>query len=602
MPFLVFGWFVRGGFRQRLEEQVVSVFLTGQAEWVAERLESRLEQFHRDCSAMKWPAGRALDKIDKRYVFVDHVEFTPGFNESFHLVMLVDAKGNVKEVVQSLGMDGPTEAARARLEPTNVADQDWFKRSVADVGEFEWVGRHLSPFTHSNPGKVSRNPEDYSLGLALSIEGDDGVAGVVYALIRWKPMQDIVDEATSYLAGASRFESAKSFVCDENGVVLAHSNRGDYSADLRPEAFRDDVISMLGSTVVPFVSSDQSEHTAAVALVDSVSRFDWICGVYVSNFELFASSREFGTLLISVTVLVALVLVGWSLFASRRILKPVRELAEATAQVAHGDLSARVETAGRDELADLGRAFNHMAEDLSTNREQLRNAERQAAWAEMARQVAHEIKNPLTPMKMSAQLLLKAQREASPRLPELIERVGRTVIEQTDALTRIASDFSQFAGPPDRTVERLAADDILKLVEHHFHAVVEAGVDLRFEPNADGVEVRVDRQELRRVLLNLVQNALNSAGEEGSVRVESACDGSRYLISVIDDGPGVPEDVRGRLFEPYFTTRSSGTGLGLAICQRILEAHGGAIALAKSEPGCTEFRFELPVVSPDGHG
>ncbi len=306
------------------------------------------------------------------------------------------------------------------------------------------------------------------------------------------------------------------------------------------------------------------------------SALDWSCAVDAPESELFATVRDFDRLLLIVGGIIVVALVLWALLASNAILRPVRWLAAATERVARGDLSARVPVRGRDELAQLGRAFNEMAADLDASQRRLRTAEREAAWAEMARQVAHEIKNPLTPMRVCAQMVQRAQRSSDPRLAELVERLAKTVVAQTEQLARIASDFRQFAGRPELRLEGVAADRLIDDVAEDFAGVLAAGEpQLVLTQAAPGVRIRADRSDLRRVFLNLIQNALAAVGTAGRIEVSSepAPEGGA-LFRVKDDGPGVPADVVGRLFEPYFTTRSSGTGLGLAICRRIVEAHG----------------------------
>lgn len=320
---------------------------------------------------------------------------------------------------------------------------------------------------------------------------------------------------------------------------------------------------------------------------------------------MFEVSRDFERFLLLVVLLIVLFMIGFAVVSSRAIVRPMRRLSDATRRVAHGDLDARVEVHGGDELADLGRAFNTMAEDLARGREQLRDAERQAAWAEMARQVAHEIKNPLTPMRMGAQLLLRAHREEDSRWKDLSERLANNVLQQTDALDRIASDFRQFAGSPARNVTVVAADVLLGGVAELLASMgEEASVALEFEADAAGAHVAVDVLEMRRVFLNLVHNAMQASGEDGVVRVHSTLARSTsgeptVEFRVEDGGVGVPEEMRERLFDPYFTTRTSGSGLGLAICRRIMEAHGGDIELESSAPPLTVFLLVLPVVSPD---
>jgi signal transduction histidine kinase len=589
VPFVAFGWFVRGEMQQRLERQVVTVFLSGQAELVAERLDSLWQQYRRDCDFMQSVARLALDASVPATVFEPQVDFRPDFHENFQMALLADATGRVAALVQSFALDAPTASARDPLIPQTVADQPWFQDVVGAGQGFRRVDRHLSPFLHRDTNKQVRNPGDYSLGLAFPVPGDRGPRGAVFALVNWQSFQDAVDRAAQSLVERAGFASARAFLCDETGHVLAHTDRALYNRPLTPASLREGVLSSRGGTVTAF---DDERGEARLAGSAAVRDFSWWCGLEAPERELFAASRDFGRLLLLVTALAVAILVAWSLFASRAILRPVRELVTATERIAGGDLGARVPTRGQDELAELGRAFNNMARQIHDAREQLVHAERQAAWAEMARQVAHEIKNPLTPMRMSAQMLLRARRDNAERLDEIVERLARTVLEQTDALARIASDFRHFAGRPEHRLEVIDADSLVEDTGRDFAAAVDAG-SLRLLPGAPGARLRVDRQELLRVLMNLVQNALSACGPGGRVELSSRASGQAVVYTVRDDGPGIAPDVRARLFEPYFTTRSAGTGLGLAISKRLVEAHGGRIALVSGAPGRTEFEVEL---------
>jgi nitrogen fixation/metabolism regulation signal transduction histidine kinase len=302
--------------------------------------------------------------------------------------------------------------------------------------------------------------------------------------------------------------------------------------------------------------------------------------------------------LLAAIAVTLLVLAVWSMLASRAIVQPVRELVGATGRVAAGDLEVRVPASGGAELGELAASFNRMAEDLAQGRARLALAEREKAWAEMARQVAHEIKNPLTPMRMAAQLLLRARREGDARADAIAERLARTVEEQTQELDRIASDFRQFAGAPSRTVESVELDSLVGEVRTAAVALFEAGqLQLSVELHAPGARVQVDRRELQRVFVNLLQNAAQAAGGKVAVRMDTSVVGGRARIVVRDDGPGIPQEVQARLFEPYFTTKTSGTGLGLAICRRIVEQCGGAIRLESTGASGSAFCIELPLSS-----
>ena len=180
----------------------------------------------------------------------------------------------------------------------------------------------------------------------------------------------------------------------------------------------------------------------------------------------------------------------------------------------------------------------------------------------------------------------------------MADRLAHNVLQQTDALDRIAADFRQFAGSPARQISELQADDLLLGIKDLVGSMSEATeIEMVFEPDAANVAVAVDVQEMRRVFLNLIHNAIQACGDRGRVLVSSYRSGDQVEYRIEDNGSGVPEDMRARLFEPYFTTKTAGTGLGLAICRKIVEAHQGEILLENSAPSRTVFLLILPVQS-----
>ena len=321
----------------------------------------------------------------------------------------------------------------------------------------------------------------------------------------------------------------------------------------------------------------------------------FVIGVAVPEHELFAASDAFEQVLLVAILVSILVLVSWSLAASRAITAPVKQLVSATRKIAGGDLAVSVPSRGGPELGELAAAFNLMAHELAVGRDRLAHAEREQAWAEMARQVAHEVKNPLQPMRITAQLLQRARAEDDPRAEQVAERLARTVLEQTDALDRIANDFRSFAGVAAEQRSVVCADAWLEeLREQTARLFAERPLTLTFRPGAEGAELSIDQKALARVFVNLVQNAIEAAAGPVQVALTSRLAGDAVEVQVVDDGPGVPEELRDRLFEPYFTTKTSGTGLGLAICRRLVEAHGGSIRLDATRPGETRFVIRLP--------
>ncbi len=602
LPFLVFGWYARMQMRESLEQEVVDVYLPREAANAGRHIESSLASARRAGWFLATAVRSLCQEVGELDAFEQLVASIAGANPSFDLVILADGEGEVLCVSRSPRINDPEkEDELAFLEPTSVASFDWFQQlrsgSVAEV----WIDRHFSPFLHRNTEQTSKNPDDYSLGLALPVQMADGSLGVLYCLLRWQQMQDVLDSTGSFLVEDAQFNSAKVFLCNKDGGVLAHTDRQQYGEVLYPGEFLQAVLNLEnGSGKASFISkTGESRRAGFTRIPITESNFDWYIGLHATDDELFKKSREFGQQLLVVMAIVIAVISLWSMFASRAIIRPVKRLSEATRRVSGGDLSVRVDAKGSTELADLSRSFNSMAVDLSENREKLRNAERQAAWAEMARQIAHEIKNPLTPMRMGAQLLLRAKNDQDPRWESLSDRLARTVIQQTSALDRIAEDFRQFAGAPSRDVRLVSADEILKGVGELVSSMSEvASIDVRFSFAAAEAQVLADKQEMRRLFLNLIHNASQACVSNGVIEMSSAVEGQEVVYRVMDNGPGVPDELRERLFEPYFTTKTSGTGLGLAICRKLAEAHGGSIELEQSSPGRTVFSVKLPLAPP----
>jgi two-component system nitrogen regulation sensor histidine kinase NtrY len=279
-------------------------------------------------------------------------------------------------------------------------------------------------------------------------------------------------------------------------------------------------------------------------------------------------------------------------WVASRITRPVDALREAAARVAAGDLSARVEAGAGGEVGELVRAFNAMTHDLLTGRARLAQAERVAAWREVARRLAHEIKNPLTPIAMSVETLREARAAASPDFPEIFDEGTRAIGEEVRRLKRIVDEFSRFARLPAPERTALAPDELVGSVLALFAA--PPGVTVERDLAAGLPAVHADRDQAVQVLLNLVRNALDAMAQGGTLRVAARAEGEGVALEVQDTGPGIaPEDLP-HLFEPYFTRKEGGTGLGLAIAQRIAEEHGGRLDVT-SEPGRgATFTFWLP--------
>jgi signal transduction histidine kinase len=271
---------------------------------------------------------------------------------------------------------------------------------------------------------------------------------------------------------------------------------------------------------------------------------------------------------------------------ARRISGPLRDLTRATQRVAEGDLEARVAATSRDELQALVEAFNRMAGDLDRQRRALERSNRLAAWAEMARQVAHEVKNPLTPIQLSAEHLRRVFRDPGVDFAATLETCTQTILKQVRTLRGIVTEFSAFARPPAPVLERQDLKALVGEALRPYEPGLPPGVELTVEAS-DGVPaVMADRRLLERAVVNLLENALQAVGEDGAIRVRlrSADAGRRAEIEIEDSGAGIDAAVRERLFEPFFSTKTSGSGLGLALVKRIAEDHGGGVSL-EAAPG-----------------
>jgi nitrogen fixation/metabolism regulation signal transduction histidine kinase len=281
---------------------------------------------------------------------------------------------------------------------------------------------------------------------------------------------------------------------------------------------------------------------------------------------------------------------------ARRISRPVHELAEAADRVAAGHLSHRADVRAEGEIGDLVSAFNRMTGQLERSRDELVRMERIAAWRDVARRVAHEIRNPLTPVKVAVHRLRGRVAPDDDQALECLRSIG----EEVDSLARISEAFSEFAAMPEAKFAPADLAQVARSVVELFQGAAP-GIRVEYE-GPDRLPLVADRDHLRRAATNLVKNASEAlAGGErpGTVRVRVAREGTSALLEVCDDGPGVPAEIRDSLFRPGVSRRPGGSGLGLAMVQRIATDHRGALRWSDRNPG-TCFRLELPLDLKEG--
>jgi two-component system nitrogen regulation sensor histidine kinase NtrY len=265
----------------------------------------------------------------------------------------------------------------------------------------------------------------------------------------------------------------------------------------------------------------------------------------------------------------------------------------AVREIGKGNLEVRVPQRSSDEIGELVQSFDQMVVEIKTSRINLAAAERKLAWTEMAKQVAHEIKNPLTPMKLSIQHLRQAFKDNAKDLAGIVDRTTQIIIEQIDALSRIAAEFSHYARMPEKRFERISVDEtVLECVELFSNI---AGIEFRLKFDDNKSWLIADKDELRRVFINVIRNSVQAMSRGGSITIESKRTAGSCTIRFIDSGEGIPESLLQKVFEPNFSTKTDGTGLGLAISQKIIQDLNGSIVLSSGPGKGTTVEITLPV-------
>jgi nitrogen fixation/metabolism regulation signal transduction histidine kinase len=289
--------------------------------------------------------------------------------------------------------------------------------------------------------------------------------------------------------------------------------------------------------------------------------------------------------LIGLVMVLALIL-GVTL--SRRVTRRVSRLWAATQQVAGGDLTTRVPVGPGDEVGELAAAFNVMVARLHESRDRIEYLQRVAAWQQLARRLAHEIKNPLTPIQLAVEELAGRYQGEDRQFGHVLQQATEIVREEVEALRRLTTEFSAFAKLPQVDAVSVDLREFLLESKQALQLLATDGRQLLFDLPPPGIEVRLDKMLMKRVLDNMVRNALEAFDEDrqdGQVVVGGGRGSTgEPCITVSDNGPGITEDERSRIFEPYHTTKNEGTGLGLAIVKKIVLEHGGYVAV-RSQPG-----------------
>ena len=310
------------------------------------------------------------------------------------------------------------------------------------------------------------------------------------------------------------------------------------------------------------------------------------------------SKKEISAFLVTLlNVYILLILFGIfiTILISNHITAPLTMLAKKMSQLRLGMVNEKIVWKQNDEIGQLVSDYNRMIDELGKSAELLARSERESAWREMARQVAHEIKNPLTPMKLSAQYLLKAWNEKAPDWDQRLARFTKTLVEQIDSLSVIASDFSDFAKMPAVVLTKINLEEIVL----HVLSLYRDYTQIQYEFQSEGSELFIsgDRSQLIRLFTNLMNNAVQAIGghHEGIIRIYISRAQQQIIVKVSDNGCGISPERSERIFQPDFTTKTSGMGLGLAIVKGIVEGMNGEISFTSEEYKGTTFIIKFPV-------
>ncbi len=452
-------------------------------------------------------------------------------------------------------------------------------------------------YNKTNRDKLSRSIQDISTNLKNKISDhrlmDDFIQ--VYDSAYGKAIrQQITDMAQAHNVDINLYNSDGSLQISSQPFVY---NKGVLSRMMDPLAF----YNLSRQKKIQFVQEEQYGRMKYLSIYVPVMSDNRKALGYL-NIPYFNSQnrlkQEISSFLVTIINLNAFIflLSGIiALFLTNRITGSFLLIRAMMKDVNLGKHNAEIVWTKKDEIGGLVKEYNKMVQKLEESAVALAKTEREGAWREMARQVAHEIKNPLTPMKLSIQYLQKAINNNAPNVKELSSNVAETLVEQIDHLSRIASEFSQFANIGNAKNEVFDINQLLNSLVY-LHDVQEK-VTIEWQPREEPLLVDADKTQINRLFTNLLQNAIEAIPENknGVVKINEHSNDHHLVISISDNGLGIPKTILTNMFTPNFTTKTSGTGLGLAICKGIVEQSKGNIWFDTEEGKGTTFYVELPV-------
>ena len=339
---------------------------------------------------------------------------------------------------------------------------------------------------------------------------------------------------------------------------------------------------------------EDSVNVAAIPLKSNSGAVLAVLTVAISRASLVAAQQHIRAIAYAVASGGILLAIVFSLWITARVSNPIEQLARAAEDVASGNWDVRVAEHGRDEVTVLARSFNHMTGELTAQRERLLQSERVAAWRELARRLAHELKNPLFPLQLTVENLVRARALPAEEFNEVFDESTRTLSMEIANLKTIIGRFSDFSKMPKPQTEPIDARAVVERVRSLYEAAAEPGLVFQTEISTEPMPLSADPELLHRAISNLVLNAMDAMPNGGTLTLAARPLEHHIEMRVCDTGEGLTSEECARLFTPYYTTKQHGTGLGLAVVQSVIADHGGTIAVESSPAQGATFIITLP--------
>jgi two-component system, NtrC family, nitrogen regulation sensor histidine kinase NtrY len=391
---------------------------------------------------------------------------------------------------------------------------------------------------------------------------------------------------------------------DKNGYLIATSRREVFNRDLTSQ--RLNMVALINLDNLTKSEYIQSEKIGSLEYISAYVPF------YNSENQLLAYlnlpyfrmqsvlAREISNLIVAIINFILLLIVitmSVAVFISSRLTTPLRMLSSGLASVELGKKSEHLSYNGHDEIGDMVRQYNRMVDEIEESANKLTNSEREYAWREMAKQVAHEIKNPLTPMKLNIQQLFKSWKDGVPGFEKKLEKFTKNQIEYIENLSSIASAFSSFAKMPGANPVEVDLLEQIKTTLELFKNSDKISFRVNW-PHENKIFLFADKEHLNGIFSNLIKNGIQSipSGREGIIKIGLDLKSDKVIVTISDNGTGIPDNLKKNLFTPNFTTKSSGMGLGLSIVKRYVEIANGSIWFESEMEKGTVFFIEFPLI------